>query len=107
MRQTELEEMLNKYYVGVTDKILYFPCRTDMPDTIELKYMWNKIKKVKKSLLVSTKGKPYMEIARNVCEGLMGFEYQPEDFWNLSNNERKKLYNIITENPLYQNEYYR
>lgn len=98
---SELEEKLNTHYIALTDKILYFPGVSSLPDTIELKYHWNIIKKEKKSLSVACKGESYLDIACAVCEGLMGYEYKHNDFWALSNKERKLLYHRITSNPLY------
>lgn len=102
---TKLEDMLNKVYISLTEDLFYFPCLKYQPKMVNIDYFRYVTNRKFVALLVNTRNKSYIDVCLSVIEGLTKEKYTDKGYWNLSNNERRLLYEKISSHGVYQSVY--
>jgi len=86
-----LEKLLDNRRWSLTDKILYFPCLSNLPDVMYLRY--HNFRRKKKLPIdvtyIAVKDKQYKQIAEAMYEAVTNVYV---DLWRLDNKSRKALY---------------
>lgn len=100
-----INKKLEDVVLSITDKFLYFPCLASRPRVEYPNFYWWRFtqgkgenKYITNTLYLPVADKSYKEIAENLYEAL--FERR-KDLFEMPQEIRKQLYNVITTNSSY------